>query len=1838
MWILHSWKILFILTVCSCALQSGTGEGIYYVTPSEDVQCPGEPCHTLSRYAANHTFYSASNAVFRFLPGDHVMNDSGNVMSVDTFNLSWIGDSIFTYHNSTFLDIPEPSSRIVCKDQVVFYFQNVTDLLVANLVFSNCTGSGNTLFFRTVRNLHIHSIIVMNSSGYGLSAKNILGDSVIHGSTFLMNGNSFDYGGNVLIEYNDDVDTVNCSTTETFTLSVIASNILFGHCQLNTLSTVTPTAGMTLMFLQSCYSMEVFVQDVFLYGNVASGLGQFGGNMLLILKGPASTSVFIENSFFGFGNAATGGGLTILQPYVQDCNRPPGQNKASIVHVSNTVFMGNSAMWGGGIGIHLQGGCTDTLLVYITSTNFTRNRAEETGGHVDISYGLDPVHYFTAIIRESYFVQGKAKGGGAIHVEPIIFSSPLPDVTIEERIPLPVFDIAESHIVNNTAVYGGGIHVDSEQNVYGSEIHIRNVRFSNNSAGIYGGGLHIQQYKPDCQPAPAHNQNIVYVSNTVFLWNSAMSGGGVELFLGEACTNTTVYITNSIFSKNTAEMYGGHIDLNYMFDPHITKSSAVMKDCNFEYGTAEEGGGIRVYFHKSSSVQNIVKVNNDLYITNSIFSKNTAEKYGGHIGLNYEFDPHSTISSTIVKDCHFEYGTAEGGGGINVFLHNSSSAQNKARVSVNQDPAPLLQIVGSHLVSNIAQQTGGGGMMVVFASKCHDFHIFIDNVNFTKNSALHGGNIFILDSYSAGRNYVTIARCSVELGSARAGAGMMVHTQSSPCSELVFDATCELDSITITNTVFQHNTAHSYAGGLGVVLNHSCCAVDVHILNTTFLNNSVGNHAAEWVDINGTQVYSQGPQTGGNIAIQETGTLYTTNYIRIEDSVIEGGSAEQTGGLFVKHIPWIPTNTTSNCIDEEPIESEFLLIKNTSFIENISISKEGTSFEMTMDLNELYPHLLSSKERSVLKSVMVESCVIYGKYSGFSNVRILGAERTQNPPLLYNVTFINTSFSGYQEPGHNHEPRMLMKGMGLVYVHKATFNDCEFLESGTDGALIALGSDLYFQGNVTFRGNTATNGGALSLCAESIMFLKPHTHIKFIHNHASRSGGALYIEQRCSLAINRQCFYQFGVVPGIYLTHSVAELDLHVELENNTAGYAGSALYGGDVDYCILLNDPRTDNYFDIIFTGQNNSQDTTAISSDPRSICFCINNRPECDTRVIHTAILPGASFNISAVVVGQKKGTVPADVHAWFLGSSNATFDELQYSQAVGNSCTILTYTIFSSQSSEAVNLTIEQLQLTTKHTLIPYPPSVVIKLLPCPTGFALSQSPVKCGCLHQLSKRVTCDITTQTIIRPPSIWIGYLPSSGVIIHNNCPFDYCKHETIALQLNDADVQCAFSRSGILCGACPPGLSLALGSSRCLECSNRYVALLIAFIVAGFALVFLISAWDLTVAEGTLNGLIFYANILHTNRAIFFPGGESNILTVFIAWINLDLGIETCFYDGMDTYAKAWLQFVFPVYIWLIVGIMIITSEYSITAARLFRRNAVKVLATIILLSFAKLQRTIIIGLSFTYLEYLDKQDEAVWLYDGNVKYLHGKSIPLFIASVVALVVFVAPYTIIILLTQCLQRKTDYAVLAWVRRLKPFFDAYTGPYKDKYRFWTGLLLLARTILFLIFALNVLEPTLNLLTIIIGSVCFLALSPDVYKKRTLTLLERSFFVNLSVTSAATLYSMFTEGYMSVIANISIGIAFTTFIGIFVYHSWKCVTTTKPWKGLTEWFHCRQTGSCTTDHELVNVVTTDSSDGEQNDHTHSEVRPLVLVFRGTGEHREAVLIHEDSDSEDPLLPQ
>ena len=88
----------------------------------------------------------------------------------------------------------------------------------------------------------------------------------------------------------------------------------------------------------------------------------------------------------------------------------------------------------------------------------------------------------------------------------------------------------------------------------------------------------------------------------------------------------------------------------------------------------------------------------------------------------------------------------------------------------------------------------------------------------------------------------------------------------------------------------------------------------------------------------------------------------------------------------------------------------------------------------------------------------------------------------------------------------------------------------------------------------------------------------------------------------------------------------------------------------------------------------------------------------------------------------------------------------------------------------------------------------------------------------------------------------------------------------------------------------------------------------------------------------------------------------------------------------------------------------IIIASHYSSLASRLFGNNAVQVLATLFLLSYAKLFRVVItVFLSLFLIILMD----FVCLLDGNIEFLREKHIPLFAFSLLMFTILSVPYTL---------------------------------------------------------------------------------------------------------------------------------------------------------------------------------------------------------------------------------
>ena len=790
--------------------------------------------------------------------------------------------------------------------------------------------------------------------------------------------------------------------------------------------------------------------------------------------------------------------------------------------------------------------------------------------------------------------------------------------------------------------------------------------------------------------------------------------------------------------------------------------------------------------------------------------------------------------------------------------------------------------------------------------------------------------------------------------------------------------------------------------------------------------------------------------------------------------------------------------------------------------------------------------------------------------------------------VIYNTSFTDVSAQCLYSPSTT-LPGSLPAVIAL-YRSMLVVSDCDFTRNNVS-ALAAYASNITVSGGLTFSNNTAFAGTAFILIKDSILTSAENSHIYFLNNHATNIGGVFYIASNS--------VYLFNVSYGTLYPRSTCFLNIEgsrfhsrFTFANNSAGIGGDILYGGEVAFGLDGEWNCLESFKNISNISQNG---LSVVSSDPLRVCLCNETgQPDCPVLIDPKpyTIYPGQTINISAVVVGQNFGTVAGSAYAHFLqeGCLPQLKPEQKVQSVTQRNCSNLSYTIFSQgEASEAVLvLTVQDSYVSqffdnavdeyaiyavgkeysvsnesAVETLlysINFPVYVNVSILPCPPGFMLTTaSPFKCDCdqLLQEMPAIHCHIQEHTIGRSGLLWVGMIQDDNgtngtVAASEYCSMDYCNAEDSNVTLSEPDSQCNYNHSGTLCGGCQPGLSLALGSAQCLQCSNKYLALLIPLTLAGPVLVFSIKLLDLTISQGTLNGLIFYANVVKANEHIFLPPQQTNPLTVFIAWLNLDLGVETCLFQGLTAYSKTWLQFVFPFYIWSIAGLIIILAKYSDRVAKVMGNNSVPVLATLFLLSYAKLLRTIITAVSYTIV-YTSHGPKAVWTADGNVDYLGPKHAPLFTTAVAVLLFLWLPYTLLLFLGQWLHRCNCRLVGNMLIKIKPFLDAHYGPVKSKHHYWFGALLLVRATILLISALiPANRSSVVVLCVSVFAVVLTHFGHMVYRNLAVAMFDIAFFMNLALLTGATSFIATAGGELAMSAYTLIGIAFVLFAGLVLF--------------------------------------------------------------------------------------
>ena len=715
-----------------------------------------------------------------------------------------------------------------------------------------------------------------------------------------------------------------------------------------------------------------------------------------------------------------------------------------------------------------------------------------------------------------------------------------------------------------------------------------------------------------------------------------------------------------------------------------------------------------------------------------------------------------------------------------------------------------------------------------------------------------------------------------------------------------------------------------------------------------------------------------------------------------------------------------------------------------------------------------------------------------------------------------------------------------------------------------------FGRNKDIKSSLFFASNSADKGGAVYLEANS-KFRAPRGEnctyeMEFDNNVAIFGGAAVFVNDYTNVCNHSMCFIQ--------ASSTYASRNNQIRI-NSTAG--NTTIYGGLLDRCTVErrysgNDLRpTTIGFNYINKLTKNVNINNMMTSDPVRVCHCTDTRElNCSYTEKIKNVKRGETFNVSVAAVDQANHTVDSLIYVTSTKRYMYRLAIGQWVQVTHNGCTDLKLKVSSLNDSVKLILYPEgpcqDIGVSKAVLHVNFQPCT------CPIGFQQQkkQEDCVCDCDQKIKALIKmCNSSSSFLLRQGDFWINYVNDTDQIdylIYPHCPYDYCvlSTSTVSINLNipnGADAQCASNRTGLLCSSCKPGLSLSLGSSRCLKCPNDWQKLFIVItmgaIASGIALVVMILVLNLTTAVGTLNGLIFYANIVASNNITYNHMTKPSVFSVFIAWLNLELGLDTCFYNGLDSYSKAWLQFIFPAYLIVLLIMVILMSKYSSRFAKLIgKRNPIATLTTVILLSYMKLLRNTKDIFSVAVLRYPDGLQKR-WLPDANIKYLYDKHIPLFLVAVTIITIGVI-YTVLLLTWQWLLQAPHHKYLGWIRntRLNLFMEANLAAYNTKHRYWSGLLLLIRVALYFEIALDTTNRrSNNLLAAGIICTCLLfikALSGTrVYKNNLIDYFNSICYVNLLILSI--IYHSNRDERM-IVAKISVSIAFLQLLCVFTYHT------------------------------------------------------------------------------------
>ena len=222
----------------------------------------------------------------------------------------------------------------------------------------------------------------------------------------------------------------------------------------------------------------------------------------------------------------------------------------------------------------------------------------------------------------------------------------------------------------------------------------------------------------------------------------------------------------------------------------------------------------------------------------------------------------------------------------------------------------------------------------------------------------------------------------------------------------------------------------------------------------------------------------------------------------------------------------------------------------------------------------------------------------------------------------------------------------------------------------------------------------------------------------------------------------------------------------------------------------------------------------------------------------------------------------------------------------------------------------------------------------------------------------------------------WFGTV-TSGIRTFSSCPTFYCEFDEQAETRNGyfylpevQSDQCISHRTGMACGECKSGYTLAYDSPDCIDenkCSTGMtilvVILTILYWIIVVVVVFVLMHLKFNISLGYTYGILFYYSIVDIllGSNLYISVGVFQLTTILSSFAKLTpqfLG-KLCFVQGLSGIDQQFIHYAHALAVFLLTVVIVIATRWSMKIASVVSHCIVRVICLLLLLTYTSLAST---------------------------------------------------------------------------------------------------------------------------------------------------------------------------------------------------------------------------------------------------------------------------------------